>query len=191
MHFQSYQVDGCENKEIFHRFLRAILACSDAFSLIFFRYKEEEKPSEGVSGMEKELAPYMADSREVTQWPGTKLRNEQGHIYRMVTYRIDMGLIPILEKIDRLWDWDYPRYPMDPCFYKNGYAWFAVSSHERWNALYLRDDIDIPEDDDQAAIGRAFFPSVLDLESLGVVLTPGERVPASELFFHEHYSWNR
>ena len=62
MHFQSYQVDGCENKEIFHRFLRAILACSDAFSLIYFRYKAEEEPSEGVSGMERELAPYMVDS---------------------------------------------------------------------------------------------------------------------------------
>ena len=44
-----------------------------------------------------------------------------------------------LTKVDAIYDWDYPKYPMDLCFYRDGYAWFATSSHECWNALYTND----------------------------------------------------
>lgn len=174
VYYNSYRVDGCESKEISQRFLRAILAYSDAFSLIYFRYREEEKFSERVSQIKKRLSPLELDSRDVTEWPGTKVKNDQGHIYRMVTYRVSMDILPILEEVDTLWDWIYPVFPMDPCFYKRGYAWFEVSTHERWNTLYLLED--------------ASFPLASDLESIGVSLTPGGKVVASKLFYNQHYS---
>ena len=171
--YKSYYVDGCESKKISHLFLRAILANSDAFSLIYFKFRENEKFSKGVSGMKKRLAPYKIDSRDVTEWPGTKLlSNEQNHIYRMETYQVDMDVLPVLEEVDTIWDWDYPDYPMDPCFYKNGYVWFAVTAHEHANTLYLRDSEN--------------FPLAADLESIGVSLIPGRKVEQSALFCNKY-----
>ena len=154
--------------------MRVILAYSDAFSFIYFRYNEKEKLSRRASLIKKRLSPFELDSRDVTEWPGTKILNERNHIYRMVTYRVDFDVLPILEKVNTLWDWDYPKFPMDPCFYKKGYAWFVVTTHEHCNVLYMREDAD--------------FPIVDDLESLGVSLIPEKKVSASELFYNSYYS---
>ena len=175
IYYDRYCVEGCENKEISQRFLRAVLACSDAFSLIYFRYRTNEKYSEGVSRIKKRLDRFRLDSRDVTEWPGTRIiSNEQGHSYRMVTYRVCMDILPILEEVDTLWDWDYPLFPMDPCFYKNGYAWFVVTAHEHWNMLYLERKVPC-------------VPLASDLESLGVSLIPEKKVSASELYYHPYY----
>lgn len=173
IYYSSYYVDGCEDKKISHLFLRAILANSDAFSLVYFKYRENEKFSKGVSGMKKRLAPYKIDSRNVTEWPGTKiLSNERNHFYRMETYRVDMDVLPALEEVDTIWDWDYPDYPMDPCFYKNGFVWFTVTAHEHLNTLYLKDSEN--------------FPLATDLESIGVSLIPRRKVGQAELFYNKY-----
>ena len=168
--YNSYYVDGCEKEEITHRFLRVILSYSDTFSLIFFRYRENEKLSKTAAVIKKKLAPYKIYSQDVVQWPGTITRNEQGHIYRMIFYRAVIDVLPTLEKVATLWDWDYPHYPMDPCFYKKEYAWFSVSTHEHWNELLLRED--------------PAFPLASDLESIGVTLFPGKTVTPSEIYYN-------
>ncbi len=169
--YSSFYVDGCENKDTFHIFTRAILACSDAFSLVYFRYFENEKPSKGASFIKKGLSSFKLNSRIVNQWPGTTiLKNDRGHIYRMITYKADIDVIPIIETVDTLWDWCYPNYPMDPCFYKDGRAWFVTSTHERWNALYLNDNM---------------LKFVSDFESLGVTLVPKTKKEETELFYNE------
>lgn len=172
MDYNSYFVDGCEKKETFRLFLRALLANSDAFSLVFFRYKENEKPTKTVSTLKKQLTPFLLNSRLVTEWPGTVVRNEQGYIYRMNTYKASIDVLPILETVETLWDWNYPKYPMDPCFYKNRYVWFSVSAHEHWNTLYLNTNYN--------------YPLVSDLESLGVSLIPGKKVNDSNLFINTY-----
>ncbi len=174
VYYNNYSVVGCENKEISHRFLRVLLAYSDALSLIYFRYQTEEKFSSKVSQIKRRLSPFELDSRDVTEWPGTKVRNDQGHLYRMITYQVNMNIVPILEEVDTLWDWDYPLFPMDPCFYKKGYAWFAVSTHERWNSLYLQE--------------TDSFPLASDLESIGVTLISRGKATAPELFYNQNYT---
>ena len=57
---------------------------------------------------------------------------------------------------------------MDLCFYKNGFAWFASSVHEHWNALYT----DKPY-------------MVTDLESLGLRVTHCDADNECVLFFNE------
>ena len=175
-YFYSYRVNGCEDKDTSHLFMRAILAYSDAFSLIYFKYRHEEELTEGVSKIKEKLAPFELDSRYVTVWPGTKIINRRGNAYKMITYRIDYDVIPILEEVNTLWDWDYPQFPMDPCFYRKGRAWFAVSTHEHWNALYLKED--------------GNYPLVSDLESLGVSLEYVNQVAEVELFYNQHYLWD-
>ena len=169
-YYNSYFVDGCEKEETSHSFLSVILSYSDAFSLIYFRYRENEKLSKTASAIKKKLEPYKLFSQDVTEWPGTKTRNERGHVYRMITYRADIDVLPVLEEVATLWDWDYPRYPMDPCFYKKGYAWFAVSTHEHWNKLFLMED--------------PSFPLASDLESIGVTLFPGKTAKTSDLYYN-------
>lgn len=154
---RTYYVDGLEKPEISHRLFRVLVSYSDTFSLIYFRYKQNERPSKTTSTIKKELGPFQLNTRITLEWPGTKiLGNQQGHIYRMVTYRSCFEVIPVLEKVNSLWDWDYPMYPMDPCFYKDGVAWFSSSTHEHWNKLCLWDDEN--------------YPLAADLESIGVIL---------------------
>lgn len=68
-----------------------------------------------------------------------------------------------------IFEWDDPQFPMDLCFFRNGYAWFAASSHERWDALYL-DDRSIRD----------------DLIALRAKLTRGDDIDERNLFHDEH-----
>lgn len=168
--YNCYYVDGCEKKDTWHLFQRVLLAYSDAFSLVYFKYQDNETQSVGVSQICEELSQYKIDERRVMEWPGTRQMNGR-YYYRMVTYRIDSSVFNVmdtLEKVDSLWKWDYPIFPMDICFYKNGIAWFASSAHEHWNALYLQ------------TVGS--FPLVSDLNSIGIHLVFRNRVAETDVF---------
>ena len=168
MQYDTYYVDGCEDKDVSRRFLRAILAYSDAFSLIYVKHRQNEKVKSSTVEIKKGLSKFKLSSSTVTEWPGTKVWNEQNYIYQMNIYRVDLSMLPVFEQVESLWDWDYPDYPMDPCFYKDGHAWFTVSTHEHWNKLYLRKS--------------ATYPLASDLESLGVSLVFRGKANESDLF---------
>ncbi len=166
-YYNKFYVDGCEDSLISRDFLRAVLACSDAFSLVYFRYRENEKLSNSARQIKKDLSSFQLHSQYVSEWPGTKTQNDRNHLYRMVTYRADIDILPVIERVSTIWDWDYPQYPMDPSFYRNGYAWFVVTSHERMNTLYLEESNSVP--------------SVMDLESLGLSLIPEGKTEEAKL----------
>jgi hypothetical protein len=128
MTFNCYYVDKCEQKDISQKFINAVFRYSDAFSLIYFQYEKGEKMKKSTRNIKNALNPYKLESRTVLEWPGT-ITMDNRHIYRMITYRTDKNVLPILLSVDTIWDWNYSRYPMDPAFYKNGYAWFYVTSH--------------------------------------------------------------
>ena len=86
----------------------------------------------------------------------------------MRTYRVSFDSLEALEAADSLWDWDYPEYPMDLCFYSHGYAWFASSVHEHWNALYT----------DKANMIR-------DLISVGLQVSLTGETDEKDIFFDE------
>jgi hypothetical protein len=172
MTFNCYYVDKCEQKDISQKFINAVFRYSDAFSLIYFQYEKGEKMKKSTRNIKNALNPYKLESRTVLEWPGT-ITMDNRHIYRMITYRTDKNVLPILLSVDTIWDWNYSRYPMDPAFYKNGYAWFYVTSHEHINQLYLREDNS--------------FPSVDELESLGVKLIPDKSIDESCVFYNKHY----
>lgn len=170
--YLKYYVNGCNDRETAHLLMRLLLSYSDAFSLIYFRYHINEVLSKTAATIKDMLTPFEVDTRNVTEWPGTSIKNSRGHVYQMITYRRAVEAIPALEIVDNLWEWNYPQFPMDPCFYKAGYAWFATSTHEGWNALFLKDDED--------------YPLVSDLESLGFSFISEGRVEQSDLFFNEY-----
>ena len=62
---------------------------------------------------------------------------------KIVVSSIGISKSMFLRIADDIFDWDYPNLPMDLCFYKNGYAWFSSSSHEREAYVYTNDAHDI------------------------------------------------
>ena len=163
-----YFVDHFSSKAAYHGFISYVGAYSDAFSLIYFQYSEKETPRPRVSAGRNALQPDLIYEEVVTCWPGTETKNEQGHVYLLRAYRRTFESLAALEIASSLWDSNYPDFPMDLCFYKNGFSWFASSVHEHWNALYT----DKPY-------------MVKDLESLGLRLTPCDTNNDGVLFFDE------
>ena len=170
-----YHVENFTSKSVYHAFLSLMLAHSDAFSLVYFQYDRNEEPHENVRRIMEALSPYEISNKDVTRWPGT-ITMDFRHIYNLRVYRINktnpiavFDILDVLETADSLWDWDYPKYPMDLCFYKNGFAWFASSAHEQWNALYT---------DEPAGIAA-------DLESIGLQISQGGDIADDELFHEE------
>lgn len=72
------------------------------------------------------------------EWPNTQTFDTR-HIYNMAFYYAKMECLDILCQVDRLYEWDYPEAPMDLCFYRDGYCWFAVTAHEGFSYLYTED----------------------------------------------------
>ena len=141
MKYEVYYLEGLEDKTIWNKLTGMLFAFSDTFSLITFKYHQNEKASPTTTKILKEVSRYRIGSRIVKKWPSTEILGDQKHIYRMNLFRIDLNgidkLFSVFEQVGTLWDWDYPDYPMDPCFYKNGYAWFSVSTHEHECQVFL------------------------------------------------------
>lgn len=163
MVYDSYFVEGLENKICSQIFIKLLLACSDSFSLIYFRNSETEKYKRTTLKIKQALAPYLLSSEIVTAWPGTSMMGEHtNQVYLMECYKVIKNnqifdQISVLNRVDTLWDWNYPRFPMDPCFYKDGRVWFQSTIHEHMNKLFLE---------------QHSFPSVEDIESIGLKLIP-------------------
>lgn len=140
---KSFYLENINNKESYCRFIDYMISNSDSFSLVYFKYKENEKTRNTVKEIKNLLAPYKIYSYNGNQWPGTVTLNQNNHIYKIILYKTEPKCKEVLLKVDNIYDWDYPSYPMDLCFYKDGYAWFASCAHEHFANLFLEDKFDI------------------------------------------------
>ncbi len=169
--YDSYYVINCDDKEITRKLFAVLFSYSDSFSLLYYKRVENEKFKNTVKDIQKQLQKYIIGSKKVLEWPLTKQLNDHKPICQLVTYKSSMETFFILENVGCLWDWDYPYYPSDIAFYKNGFAWFESCSHERMNTLYVR-----KEDG---------YPLISDMESIGIELEPEGKVYQERLFFNE------
>ena len=186
MEYLAYYVEGLEIKTVWEQFLGNLLAYSDCFSLIYYKNYHNEKASAYTSEVRKTLSRLCIGSQIVNQWPSTTVYDRSSkHVYRMNTYRINMDymntILSVFARVGNLSNWDYPDYPMDPCFYQNGYAWFVTSTHEHLSVLYL----------EKGGNG----PLVSDVESIGVHLIPTGTVEEKDLYslnsFEPYYASKR
>ena len=136
-YMKQYYLEDFKNKEQYCKFINYMVENSDKFSLVYFKYSENGKVKSTVKEMEKLLRPYKIFSYNGNQWPSTVTLNENNHIYKITLYKVAPGVEEILTKPNDLLDWDYPNLPMDLCFYKNGYSWFASAAHEHYASVYL------------------------------------------------------
>ena len=173
---KQYYVEGIDNKDIYSKFVRIMLCYSEAFSLVYYRRSENERVKHSTKDIKKRLAPYKIYSKNVSQWPGTVTRNLQNHIYQLCVYRsdnADWGVIDTLEKANSIWEWDYPKFPMDLAFYRKGYAWFSSTAHEHLNQLYLSEETE------------KNFLTIRDLKGVGIELTYETEVDDSTVYYDE------
>ncbi len=96
-----------------------------------------------VRVIDNSLKKFKIYSKRTQQWPNTETF-DQIHINKFVLYHSDVKCLDSLMLLDDIFDWDYPYAPMDLCFYKEGYCWFAVTAHEYMAYLYT-DDIEVLE----------------------------------------------
>lgn len=162
---KSYYIEDFTDKSTYIEFIRYMLSHSDYFSFVCFKYKESERTKRSTKEVLDLLKPYREYAKNVNEWPGNMTLNENNHIYRLFMYSATSEAISALSKADRIYDWDYPKFPMDLAFYKNGYAWFESVSHERWNSLYTAD-----------------MAVIDDLKQLGVDVIFNREVDESTLF---------
>lgn len=162
---KSFTIHDFNTWEEYASFMRYMIAKSDRFSLVYFKYTEEEKWLQTVERVYNTLKPYIVYEKAVDKWPGTVTLNENNHIYNMVVYKSVSEVEEALLLAFSLYAWDYPILPMDLCFYINGYAWFELCAHERWNRLIV----------DRNSV-------VKDLLNMGVGLVQNNDVDESELF---------
>ena len=137
---KSYLLNDFSEKEAYLRFIDYMLDESEAFSLVYFKYDKREPTKKSTNEVAEMLKPYKICSHETCSWPSNMTLNENGHIYKLTLYRAERGAFDALAKADGLFDWDYPRFPMDLCFFKGGYAWFVSSGHSQYAVIYTDSD---------------------------------------------------
>lgn len=148
-----YFLHEFDNVEIYKKFITYMLTHSDFFSLVYFKYRENEKMKKTSRIIANNLKEFKKYSGNTQKWPNTETY-DTSHIYKIVFYRSDIRCLDSLIQVKDLYSWDYPHAPMDLCFYKNGYCWLAVTAHEHMAFLYTNNKSEI-----------------LELQALGVNLT--------------------
>lgn len=161
-----YYVEGGSGKDNYQKLIRYMIAYSDSFSLTYFRYNRIERLKRTAKRIKEKLEPYKLYAKETTHLPSMETLNENNHIYELTVYRSCKQVIPVLEELDSLWQWDYPHYPMDLCFFRSGFAWFISSAHEEYAILYTEDS-----------------GVVNDLRDIGFTLIEDHTAEPDELFF--------
>jgi len=139
MELRCFFVSEMKSKEQYERFMEYLLLHSEYFSVIYFRYTENERMKKRTREIHDRLTSYKVKSKFTHEWPGT-VSLDENHFYKFALYQSKIEVKDILCKVDRLFDWDYPIAPMDISFYKDGYCWFSVTAHERDASLYTDDE---------------------------------------------------
>lgn len=138
-----YCFENFKSKEKYEEFIDYMLSNSDYFSLVYFKYKSKEKYTETVKEIRDLLRFYKVSAYKSNNMPSMITLNMNNHIYETVIYKADIGTKTALLKVNDIFDWDYPEYPMDLCFFKDGYAWVITSAHEKDALIYTDNNKEI------------------------------------------------
>ena len=153
----------------YENLLKYSLEKSDAFMLVYFSYKPDERMKKIARKIHDGLRTYKIKKRYNPIWPNTRSLNQFEHQYKIVFYRAEPASLDYLLLCSGLLDWEYPSYPMDLCFFKDGYCWFYTTPHEEYGYIYL-------EDENEMKI----------LENLGVEFEYYDKLDNPDLFYEDY-----
>lgn len=136
---KSYFIEEFLDSSDYENFIHYMITHSTYFSLVYFKYKESEKMKKSTRKIHDLLKPFKYKSFFTNMWPGTFTLNQSNAIYKVILYHSDSETIPILSSVKGLYNWNYPIYPMDLCFYRNEYCWMDSTTHEHLAHIYSDD----------------------------------------------------
>lgn len=132
---REYYLDEFRNRENYVKFIAYMLEHSDFFSVVFYRSRRTDPLKRSSREFKDSLRRYHLHSEETKKWPGTETRDES--CYMIAYYYSDPACLERLSKVDDIFEWYYPKAPMDLAFYRDGYCWMWVTAHEGLGAMFL------------------------------------------------------
>lgn len=97
----------------------------ETFSLV---WRDDFQFDNSAREIEKALIPYLIETKQTNEWPGTKLFSGTATIK---IYKVTPESIAILKAVGSVFDWLAPAYPEDLTFYKGGRPIYVSISHEK------------------------------------------------------------
>lgn len=141
---KEFFLEEFKNRETYIEFIKYMLSHSDAFSLVYFKYRENDRMKKKTKTIYENLKRFKICSKKTQEWPNTVTFDEE-HIYTIIFYHADVECLDTLTMVDDIYDWYYAKAPIDLCFYKDGYCWLAVTAHEHMASLYTDNKEEVEE----------------------------------------------
>lgn len=141
---KEFFLDKFNDEQAYKRFIEYMLLHSDSFSLIHFKYRENESTKRSIKQILDSLKKYKISSKNTQKWPNTETQDTK-HFYKLILYHSDIQCLDTLAQVKDIYNWDYPNAPMDLCFYRGGYCWMAVTGHEQMAYLYTDNKNEVEE----------------------------------------------
>ena len=104
---KEFFVEEFSSQESYRRFIKYMLSHSQLFSVIYFRYRENEPMKKRPKMLYEKLKKFKEYSITTSEWPGT-ITMDDNHIYKLVYYRAEMECFDWLIQVPGLYEWDYP-----------------------------------------------------------------------------------
>lgn len=93
----------------------------------------------------RRLKPFLIKTRNYpTVWPSANVIFYDDYTsVDICTYKACEEVKPYLMETKGLFNWKYPYYSDDLCFFKGGYCWFSTLAHEEYACIYVEDSKDV------------------------------------------------
>lgn len=123
---KKYLINSFSSKEAYVSFINYAVTHSDYFSLVYFRYSEKDRVKKSIKEIHNKLQKHKVCVKRGGRWPEVIVSPENKHVYKVVLYKSDTDVIPILSVVNSLQEWEFPQYPEELCFYRDGICWITT-----------------------------------------------------------------
>lgn len=100
---KEFFVEEFSSQESYRRFIKYMLSHSQLFSVIYFRYRENEPMKKRPKMLYEKLKKFKEYSITTSEWPGT-ITMDDDHIYKLVYYRAEMECFDWLIQVPGLYE---------------------------------------------------------------------------------------
>ena len=135
---KSYYLEEFGDEQQYCNFIEFMLKNSQYFSLVYDKGRKNTKMKSSVRFVYEALRPYKLYRENTKKWPNTETWDDS--VYSLVFYKCDMNCEKILKSAGNIFNWYQPDFPMDLCFYRDGYCWLSITAHEEMAVLYTDDE---------------------------------------------------
>lgn len=108
------------------------------------RYKDEKIFKKFTKEYLEKLEPFLIKKRNFpTEWPGTMVELNKDMSVDIGIYKACSNVKDYLLEPKGLFNWRYPYFPEDLCFFKEHKCWFYTVAHEGYASIYVNNIDDV------------------------------------------------